>query len=220
MIHHPIADADLVAAQIRLDPSHEVQVFGEQRGLSHHALGPEDASIAVPILTISNEPGRDHAGAAVNGVAHRFARRVIVLSGILLGHEADVIEPTGGQQAGKRAQKTQPALSFRFVQARVAEARRRVPADRTPVVVALGQIHAPVHHHGEAQSGSGAKLQHADAALDPVAECHEPDAAELSQRAGAAGKVEPGTLAAVQLRHVHLSLAAGPARRDGLRPPS
>ena len=81
----------------------------------------------------------------------------------------------------------EPALPFVFVQARMPEAGRRIPADRHALVLAVGDVERAVDQRGEAQARAGAELQHADAALDAIAERHQPHAGELRQHAGALG---------------------------------
>ena len=87
------------------------------------------------------------------------------------------------------------------VQAGMAEARGRVPADRPALVLAVGDVERAVDEDGEAQPGPGAEFEHADAALDPVAERHQAHARELRQRAAMRGDVAAAHAAAEKLDH-------------------
>ena len=52
-----------------------------------------------------------------------------------------------------------------------------------PLILAVGDVERAVDQDGEAQAGAGAELEHADAALDAVAQRHQPHAGELRQHA-------------------------------------
>ena len=65
VVHHPIGEPDLVASDIRLDASDQVQVLAEHRGLLDDAFAPERARVAVPALAIAGEPSGNGADAAV-----------------------------------------------------------------------------------------------------------------------------------------------------------
>jgi hypothetical protein len=97
--------------------------------------------------------------------------------------------PAGEQQPGKRPQPTQAAFALVLVQSGMAKARRRMPADGKPAVLAVGDVHRPVDQNREPQAGPGAELQHADAALHAVSERHQPHAGKLRQRARVGGNV-------------------------------
>ena len=132
-------------------------------------------------LAIAGEPRRDRADAAVDRMADGLPRPVDIVLGRLVVHEQDVVEAAGDQQAGEGAQPGEPALAFILVQARMPEAGRRMPADRHAAILAVGDVQRPVDQHGEAQAGAGAEFEQADAALDAVAQRHQPHAGELRQ---------------------------------------
>ena len=187
VIDDAVVQPDLVRADLRFDAADEMQVLAEHRRLLHHAFGPEHAVVAVPALAVAGEPRRDGADAAVDRMADGLAWAVDIVVGRLVVHEQDVVEPAGDEQAGEGAQPGEAALALIFVQARMAEAGRRMPADRHAAVLAVGDVERAVDQHREAQAGAGAELQHADAALDAVAERHQPHAGELRQRPGVRG---------------------------------
>jgi hypothetical protein len=56
-----------------------------------------------------------------------------------------------------------------------------MPAERLAVVFAVADVHRPIDEDGEPQPSAGTKLQHPHAALDPVAERHQPNARELGE---------------------------------------
>jgi hypothetical protein len=66
-----------------------------------------------------------------------------------------------------------------------------VPAERSPPVVDLGDVHRAVDRNGEAQARRGAELQHPDAAFGAVGEFHKPHAAEGRQLSTAPSKILP-----------------------------
>ncbi len=109
---------------------------------------------------------------------------IVVVGRVLAVHEQDVVEAAGDDQAGERPQPGEPALALVLVQAGMAEAGRRVPADRGTAIVAIGNVQRPVDEHGEPQARAGSELEHPHAALDAVAQRHQPDARELRQHAG------------------------------------
>ena len=53
-----------------------------------------------------------------------------------------------------------------------------------PRILAVGDVERAVDQHREPEAGAGAELEHADAALDAVAQRHQPHAGELRQHAG------------------------------------
>src|SRR3546814_17807777 len=112
---------------------------------------------------------------------------------IVVIHEEGVVESAGDDQPRKGAQPGEPALAFILVQAGMAKARGRVPADRPALVLAIGDVERAVDEDGEAQPGPGPKFEHADAALDPVAQGPPANARELRQRAPLRGDVPAGT---------------------------
>ncbi|MNE64766.1 hypothetical protein D3C80_1601940 [compost metagenome] len=111
-------------------------------------------------------------------------RRVVV-------HEQDVVQPTGDHQPREGAEPAQTALALIFMQARMTEAGRRVPAHGAAAVLALGDVHGPVDQDRKAQARSCAELQLTHAPLNTIAQRHQPDACELGQGAGAFGEGAP-----------------------------
>src|ERR1700722_12173433 len=67
----------------------------------------------------------------------------------------------------------------------MAEAGRRMPADRLATKFAIGDVERAIDQHGEAQSATCAKLQHPYAALDSIRQRHQAHASELRKQAGA-----------------------------------
>jgi hypothetical protein len=100
-----------------------------------------------------------------------------------------VIEAAGDDETGERSQPCQAAFAFIFMQARMAEPRRRMPTDRAPLVLALGDVHGAVDQHGKAQACTGAKLQHAHATLNAVGEFEQTHTRKLRQHARMSGHV-------------------------------
>ena len=83
-----------------------------------------------------------------------------------------------------------------------AAARRRVPADRHAAIVAIGNVEATVDKDGEAKSGAAAELQHPHAALDAVAQRHEPDPGELGQGTGVSCQVATRPVIPIKFDHI------------------
>ena len=95
----------------------------------------------------------------MNRIGDGLARRIVVSVRRFLGHEADVVEPAGSEQARERAEKAEAVLSLHIMQRRIAEAGRRLPADGASLVLAFADIHA-------------AELEHANAAFHAIAQSH------------------------------------------------
>src|SRR5579884_2062002 len=134
-------------------------------------------------------------------MADRLARAVYVVIGRLVVHEEDVVEAACDHEAGESAQPGEAAFAFIFGKAGMLETGRRVPADRHAAILAIGDVEGAIDKRREAQARAGAKLQHSNAALEPVAERHEPDAGELRQRSRAARNVAPRQPGAEKLNH-------------------
>src|SRR3546814_6512005 len=71
---------------------------------------------------------------------------------IVVIHEQGVVESAGDDQPRKGAQPGEPALAFILVQAGMATARGRVPADRPALVLAIGDGERSEEHTYELQS--------------------------------------------------------------------
>ena len=171
-----------LVTDLDLDPAGQVQVLAEHRCLDHGPLAPQEAAVALPSLAVTAEARGDGADASVDGVLHGLSVRVEILIRRRLIHEEDVIEPAGDDQPREGAQPTETAFAFIFVQAGIAKARGRMPADRQALVVAVGNIHRPVDEHRKAETGAGPELEHTHTALHPVAKRHEAHTGELGQR--------------------------------------
>src|SRR3546814_3502758 len=100
---------------------------------------------------------------------------------IVVIHEQDVVEPAGDDQPRERAQPGEPALALIVVQAGMAKARGRVPADRPPPVLAIGDVERAVDEDGEGQTSAGPKVDR----KEHTSNCRTEGA---SRRAGAARK--------------------------------
>ena len=82
-----------------------------------------------------------------------------------------------------------------------------MPADRLALILAIGDVEGAVDQDGEAQAAAGAEFEHPQAALEPVAQRHQPHAGELRQHAGALGDLSAAQCPAVELDH-QLALAS------------
>lgn len=114
-------------------------------------------------------------------VLHRLAAWIIVAVRRHLHRAHRMVEPAGGDEPGEGAREGEAALALVFVQARMPEARRRMPADGMVAVVALRDVEPAIDHHREAQTAAGAELEDAVSPLDSVAQGHKPDARDLRQ---------------------------------------
>ena len=177
--------------------------------LADHALGPEEAPVALPALAVAGQAGGKVRGAAVDRMLDRLARGVAVAVAGFAIHEQDVVETAGREQAGEAAQPAEAPLPLVFHQTGMLEAGGRVPAEGHAAEIAIGDVHAAVHHHREAQAGAAAEFEHPDAALRPVGQRHQADAGELAQAPRA-----PGHLAAAEILTVE-SHAPSPIRSAG-----
>src|SRR5262245_60584182 len=133
---------------------------------------------------------------------------IVIVLGRAFVHEKRVIEPACHHQARERAQPAQAALVVIFMQSGVPETGRRMPADRGAAVFAMGDVKGAVDQHLKDEAGTGAKLQAADAALDPVAQDRELHAGELQEIAGAPCQITTRMPLAVELNHERLPLTS------------
>ncbi|CAM5232075.1 hypothetical protein STENM36S_07494 [Streptomyces tendae] len=225
-VAHPVGQADLAAAEIRLDAAGEPQVLAEDRGLAHLALGPEHAAaVVLPPLAVPGEPGRDVGDPPVQRVHGRAPRWITVLRGVHLGAEERVVQARGEQQPREAAHHGQAVVVAVLVQSRMPEARRRAPAEAPALELGPAQVHRPVHEHVEGESGAGPELQRADAAFGAVVQDDGPHPARRAQVARVPGQGLPVVGTSVQLHAItHPPLtsthwpvtneASGPVRKD------
>ena len=120
-----VPDRQARLAERNLDPASEHQVLSEDRGLADLALGEEDAVVAVPALPVAEEPSRRSGDPSVEPVALGRLRRVVELSGRVLGRAEGVVEPARRQKAG--AEPAQKAEALRLGKPRAGEPGRRDP---------------------------------------------------------------------------------------------
>ena len=125
---------------------------------------------------------------------------------IVVIHEQRMVEPAGDDQPREGAEPRKAAFAFIFVQARMAKACRRIPADRAPLVLAIGDVERAIDEHREAKAGAGAEFEHADAALDAIAERHQAHARELRKRAAMRRNIPPAEVTAEKLDHQSLPI--------------
>src|SRR5690606_15951682 len=92
VVDDPVAEPDLVAADVGLYAADEVQILAEDRRLLHDAFRPEHAAVALPALAIAGEAGGDGADTAMQRVLHSLLRAVDVFVGRHLVHEQDMVE--------------------------------------------------------------------------------------------------------------------------------
>ncbi len=113
-------------------------MFAEDGSLRDDTFAPEKAFIAFPAFTIAGEFRRNGANATMNGMLDRLSRFVIIMIRRLVIHEEDMIETACDHQARERAHPAEATLAFIFMQARMAEARWRIPADSHAAIIAIG----------------------------------------------------------------------------------
>lgn len=187
-----VRQADLVAAKIHFDAPPQGQLLAKGGGLTHVSLGPKDATISFPTLAVTGQLARNRRDPAVQPVALGQNARVVIGVG---GHHfgtADVIKPAGHQKAGETAAPRKPAFAGMFMQTWMAQARWPMPADRLALELDLANVHRAVDQDGETQASPGAKLQHPDAAFQPVGQLHQTHSAKCRQRPAVAGNLKPG----------------------------
>src|SRR3546814_16152983 len=100
------------------------------RRLLDDALAPQGAFVAVPALAIAGQPRRDRPDPPVERGRNFFARAVDIMARIVVLHEQGVVESAGDEQPRKGAHPGPPAPDFIRVQAGMAKASGRFPADR------------------------------------------------------------------------------------------
>ncbi len=67
-----------------------------------------------------------------------------------------------------------------------------MPSDGLSLEIAISDVEGAIDENGEAQPRTRAELQHANAALEAIAERHEPHAGELRKAAAPLGDLPAG----------------------------
>ena len=181
VIDDAVVQPDLVAADIRLDAADEMQILAEHRRLLHDAFAPQHAVVAVPGLAIAGQSRRNGADAAVDRMADGLPWAVDIMVGRLVVHEQDMVEAAGHHQPGKGPQPGKPPSPSYSCRPGWRKPAGECQPIAWPLIIAVGDVERPVDQHREAQAGAGAEFEHADAALDAVAQRHQPHAGELRQ---------------------------------------
>ncbi len=126
-----------------------MQIFGKHGGLLNQALAEQNTFIALPFFAIPKQLAGNGGNASVDRVLHRLAVRIEVVRRVFRLHAQNVIETASDQQAGKRAQPPQTALSLVFVETGMTEARRRLPPDSRAPVFAIADVESAIGKHRE-----------------------------------------------------------------------
>ncbi len=144
-IGHAIRQLDIVCTSFDFDAACQFKMLTEHGSLCDDTLAPEITFIAFPALTIASQLCRNSANTAMNGVLDRLARLVIIMVRHLVIHEEDMVQTACHHQAGERTHPAKTALALIFMQSRMTETRRRMPADSHATIVAVGNIERAIN---------------------------------------------------------------------------
>jgi hypothetical protein len=149
VIDNAIGEADLAAADIRLNPARKPKVLTENGRLSHLAFSPQDATVPFPPLTVANKSRGDRAYTAVETMSDRLLAGIVVGVGRGLFGPQDMIEAASQEETGEGARPSEPLLPLIFVQAGMAETTWRIPADRVTLEFAVGDVESAIDKNRE-----------------------------------------------------------------------